>query len=297
MDRILRLCCAISLLSLLSTAQTWNKQTPRLKWEGRPLGAADADNLLAHVCSAGVQITPVGNEKGFQCYSPPPIEEGAKMRTMTFDPSQFSQPKPASGPEQTWFTWLSTVTYGHFLGPSSTDAALSGWGGETHPDFSGGTLLLTKVHGEWQPVWYKHGIITRSCRKIIASTQRDLLLCEEEDGMIGHSYQILYVLDLTRPEKPWDAAVLVADSYVLMCREQQKQSIERIKFEGAAETDATFMTVFARHGRRKLTKSETKACAENRGPIVRDYRIDFILRDTLRPAPWSADVARLFSVR
>ena len=157
-----------------------------------------------------------------------------------------------------------------------------------------------KGRGEWQPVWCKSAIITRFCQKILPGTGRDLLVCEEEDGGMGHSYHILYVLDLTQPKTPWDAALLIADSYLQICREQQEQSIKQITFGSAGATGPTIMTVFARHGRKRLSEQETEACGENRlrsRPAIRDYRIDFILHDTLSPAQWSADSARLFAPR
>ena len=145
--------------------------------------ASEANELLSHVCPTGVESTMAGGEKGFQCYNPPTAERNeTTVPARRFNPSELAPPKRVAGQEQIWFSSVSTVLYGHFLGPSSDDAALSGWGGETHPDSWGGTLLLTKKSGEWVPVWYKHAIITRYCRKIEAPTGRDVLLCEEVDG-------------------------------------------------------------------------------------------------------------------
>jgi hypothetical protein len=281
--------------------QDWNRRTPLLKWERHPLEAAEAKLLLAHVCAAGIESTVIDNERVVQCYHQPRPEgsvTGTSVPARRFNPPEFTVPKPIAGPEQIWFTWV-TVTYGHFLAPSSDDAALSGWAGETHPEFSGGTLLLTKKNGEWQPVWYKHAVITRYCQKFRAATGRDILFCEEEDGGMGHSYHILFKVDFTMPESPWDAAIVTADSYLLMCREQQVQRFDRIAFNDGAQF-VPLITIFARHGRRQLSKREIDECADDRlrsSPILRDYRIDFVLRNSLTPARQSAHAAALFKVR
>jgi hypothetical protein len=283
--------------------QSWDRETPRLKWERQPLSAQEAQQLLAHVCAAGVESTTVGNERAFRCYSPPAQEGSRTGKTVPLrrlNPSELVSSRPAAAQEQISFHWVSTVTYGHFLGPSSEDAALSGWAGETHPSFWGGTLLLTKKNGEWQPVWYKHAIITRHCQKLKARSGRDVLLCEEEDGGNGHSFHILYVLDLTGPKSPWDSAVFIANSYLALCRDQQLQAIERIVFRDAADGTSPFITVFARHGRRKLSEEETEQCADDRLrslPAAREYRIDFVLRDSLIATPRSSAVAALFKGR
>jgi hypothetical protein len=285
----------------VAVGQTWDTITPRLKWERHPLDITEARGLLSSVCTAGVESTTEGGEKAFQCSAPPARQEpgGTTAPARGFNASELVRPNRIERPEQIRFNWVSTVIYGHFLGPSSEDAALAGWGGETHPAFWGGTLLLTKRDGEWQPVWYKHAVITRYCQKAKASTGRDILLCEEEDGGMGHSYHVLYVVDFTTPKLPWDAAVFTADSYLLMCREQQVQSIDRLTFH-PAQGGLPFMTVSARHGRRNLSERETEACAEGRLqslPATRNYRIDFVLRESLLPTPQSAKAAALFTVR
>ena len=51
---------------------------------------------------------------------------------------------------------------------------------------------------------------------------------------MGHSYHFLYTLDLTNPQDPFHPALLVADSYLLMCEDFQKQTIEAIDIEPGA---------------------------------------------------------------
>jgi hypothetical protein len=300
LKRLSLICLAVAASSPIP-AQIWKERTPRLQWEGKSIDAAEANRLLAHVCAGRSKATTVlGDEKGFGCDNPAPSNQGGNTLP-TFRADQLTPPEPPTTvPNQIWFHGVSKVIYGHLLSPSSNDAALSGWGGETHPAFWGGTLLLTSEGGEWRPVWYKSAVITRFCRKIKERTGRDVLLCEEEDGGMGHSYHILYTLDFTRPESPWDAAVFVADSYLSMCRDQQKQSIDQIQFENTDGTSHPFMTVFARHGRKHLSPSETEGCAEGRlpgQPSLREYRIDFLLGKTVSPAPSSVNAAHVFSVR
>jgi hypothetical protein len=282
-------------------AQIWKERSPRLQWEGRAIDAAEASRLLAYVCKGRVKATTVlGDEKGFGCDDAVlPSQGGSKLPGFRVD--QLTPPTPSTtrAPNQIWFHGVSKVIYGHFLSPSSNDAALSGWGGETHPAFWGGTLLLTSQGGEWRPVWYKSAVITRFCRKITGSTGRDLLLCEEEDGGMGHSYHILYVVDFTSPKSPWDSAVFTAYSYLLMCREQQVQSIERLILR-PAELTSPFLTVLARHGRRDLSERETEACAQDQlrsSPATRNYQVDFLLGESLVPTLDTARSAALFSVR
>jgi hypothetical protein len=298
--KCLSLICLAVAVSAPTRAQIWKERTPRLQWNGRFLDATEAKRLLARVCTGQIKATTVLDDQGFGCNTPA-ISTGGENRLPAFRVDQLAPPRPltAKEPSQIWFNGVSKVIYGHFLSPSSDDAALAGWGGETHPAFWGGTLLLTKRNGEWQPVWYLHAIITRYCQKLTASTGRDILLCEEEDGGMGHSYHILYVVDFTSPKSPWDSAVFTADSYLLMCREQQVQSIERLIFRPAERT-SPFLTILARHGRRKLSERETEACAQDRlqsSPATRRFQVDFLLRESLTPTSDTVRSAALFSVR
>lgn len=77
------------------------------------------------------------------------------------------------------------VIFGHFLSSTSEDAAVNCFACETHPALWGGTLLLTKESGEWKPLWYKAGVITRHCRRVTLATGRQILFCEETDGGMG----------------------------------------------------------------------------------------------------------------
>lgn len=280
-------------------AQFWTTRAPRLQWENKTIGESEANGLLANVCQGAIKATTTfGDEKGFGCDSTPTRDQGSKAMP-SFRVDQFTSPKlPTAAPQQISFWGVSKVIYGHFLGASSNEAVVSGYAGESHADYMGGTLLLTSVGGEWKPIWYKSAVITRFCRKITARTGKDLLLCEEEDGGMGHSYHIVYLLDFVSPKPPFGASVFVADSYVDVCREQQVQSIDAITFGDTTQDALSIMTVFARHGRRPLSKQQTAACASGRLrslPTVRNYRLDFRLQDSLVPAVGSARAAVLFS--
>jgi hypothetical protein len=190
------------------------------------------------------------------------------------------------------------VVYGHFLSPTSEDALVSGDAGESRPEGSGGSLLLTKKENEWVPVWYKSAIISRYCRRVQLETGRHILLCENEDGGMGHRYHDLFVLDPLAPADWRDSALLTADSFVDQCHEDQRQSIERIVAPRQLQHGRVGLTVYARSGRQILKGSRRKACIENRPippPAMRSYKLDFVFDGArFQIAPWSTDGATAF---
>lgn len=115
----------------------------------------------------------------------------------------------------------------------------------------------SRKNGKWQPVWYKAGVISRYCRMLAPGFGRDTLLCEFEDGGMGHSYHFLYTLDLTNPQDPVHAALLVADSYLLMCEDFQKRSIEAIDIEPGA-IDILLRGGAVRSSRARKTTARTR---------------------------------------
>jgi hypothetical protein len=115
---------------------------------------------------------------------------------------------------------------------------------------------------------------------------------------MGHSYHILYGLDFTNPKSPYEAALLISDSYLLMCTEQQKQSIESIRFQPPGHPAE--ISVFLRNGRNRLSEEDRRNCADGKPvspPTLRDYRVDFLVREQLEVAPSSLNSIKPFVFR
>jgi hypothetical protein len=119
---------------------------------------------------------------------------------------------------------------GHFQGPHSEDAIVSGWSAESHPYHWGGTLLLSHRDGVWSPIWYKSGLITSFCEKAAQPDGREILLCEFEDGGMGHRYHTLYNVDSRRPS-PETPPLVLADSFSDGCV-TQKQVMDPVLWAG-----------------------------------------------------------------
>jgi len=121
------------------------------------------------------------------------------------------------------------VIYGHFLSPMSEDAIISGFSAEHHPDRGGGSLLLTKRNGQWIPVQYKSGVITRSCQKIPLSTKRKILVCEDEHAGMGFHSHFVYNVD---PGAPGDLREhkLVSTLSVNSSCAKRSQRISSVRF-------------------------------------------------------------------
>jgi len=154
----------------------WRYFSPVLSSQTRTLKNGEADRMLARFCETavhavkGVDLTCTMRRLG-------PAFSGIVDRTF--------HPKG--------------VIFGHFLGPESDDAAVSGSSAESHPDRWGGTLLLSKRGGVWVPVWYRSALIIDSCEKVTLPNRREVLLCEDEDGGMGHALHYLYTVDFEHP--------------------------------------------------------------------------------------------------
>jgi len=192
------------------------------------------------------------------------------------------------------------IIFGHFLSATSDDVAVSGAGAESHPYLWGGTLLLTKKNGEWEPVWYRMGVITRHCRHLPLSTGRQILFCEETDSGMGHGLHFLYSNDFLNARRAWDSAVFVADSYdSLLNGGVQKQNIDRVEFVQASPKETT-VRIFARHGGVKLSPEDQDRLDREGWPTpqVRRYRVDLRLTgDHFIPTRETATAAKLFSIQ
>ena len=95
--------------------------------------------------------------------------------------------------EQTWD--LRTITFGHFLSPTSEDALVSGSGCEPHSNGMSGAYLFTRERSSWRKVWYGAGENASDCKKLTRSDGRDVLICEGQDMHQGVGDSFLYLLD------------------------------------------------------------------------------------------------------
>lgn len=98
------------------------------------------------------------------------------------------------------FDWsLMRVTRGHFLSPTSEDAALWMEGCEAHSMNFGGTILLTRKADRWVKVCYRAGLPTNQCHKLALQGGREILVCMGSYGAQGHVWTALYVENLLHP--------------------------------------------------------------------------------------------------
>ena len=98
------------------------------------------------------------------------------------------------------FKWSPVaVISGHFLSPTSEDAALSMQGCEPHSENFGGTILLTRRAQHWAMLWYKAGVDTTKCHKVQLRDRRDVLVCIGGSRAQGIVVTDLYVGDLLAP--------------------------------------------------------------------------------------------------
>ena len=96
---------------------------------------------------------------------------------------------------------LKGVVYGHFLGPTSDDAAVGFFGCESHASGLGGTLLLSRQNNAWKLVSIRPATIVNDCKKLKTHDGHDVLICFGQDGHQGVIDEYLYLLDF---ERPWD---------------------------------------------------------------------------------------------
>jgi len=185
----------------------WNRVQPRITSQVQTLTPTDATALLTRFCASSVKTV---ERIGLTCTT-------HRLGT-AFTDSVGAEFHPEG------------VIYGHFLSPTSDDAVVSGWSAEHHPDLWGGTLLLTKSNGHWKPLWYRSAVITHSCRKLPMPSGREVLLCEAEDGGMGHVLHYLFSVDLTSPVPFTESVLAVADSYSNPCF-TDKRRVERVEWD------------------------------------------------------------------
>ncbi len=193
------------MLSLAAGRLDWRWATPRIESQVRTLQPAEAQTLLSSFCEDNIKSV---DGIGLTCTTRRSGENFSDIVDDQFHPEG--------------------VIYGHFTGPETDDAAVSGWSAETHPYLWGGTLLLTRRDGKWTPLWYKSAVITRSCRTVTMPSGREVLLCEAEDGGMGHQFHYIFSVDLTRPVDIRKTLLATADSYYSNCtiRQQEIQLVD-----------------------------------------------------------------------
>jgi hypothetical protein len=175
----------------------WRYFRPILSSQTQSLENGEANELLASFCR-----TPIHSVKGVG----PTCPTGKLGKAFDDITDQTFHPKG--------------VIFGHFIGPDSDDAAVSGWSAETHPYLWGGTLLLSKRGNAWVPVWYRSAIIIESCERIALPDRREILLCEDEDSGMGHALHYLYTVDFEHPADVRHTLLATAKSFKEDCVEQ-----------------------------------------------------------------------------
>lgn len=181
----------------LATASEWRYFAPILSNQVRPLSIDEATTVLSNFCEGSVHVV---EKIGPTCSTRKLGDAFAEIVDRMFGPKR--------------------IIFGHFLGPASDDAAISGSGAETHPNLWGGTLLLTKRNGSWVPVWYRSAMITDSCEKELLRDRREILLCEVEDGGMGHYLHYLYTADFKHPADSRRNLIAEAESFEDSCFKQ-----------------------------------------------------------------------------
>ncbi len=216
---------------------------------------------------------------------------------------------PGSDDPSQDFGWdVVAVTFGHFISPESQSAVVSTAGCESHASLGGGSYLLTQRDKNWRMVWYRGGVITERCHKVIGREGRDRLVCVNWDGGQGFQTETIYLEDVARPQELYaehlDRLLQAADS-VNACggaaagMNPLDPNAVRAYFE-RIEFTATGMTVLARRGQRKLTDRELNSCLHDRVPTVatvptQPFRIDLTFDgEKYRIAPASAAAAKQF---
>jgi hypothetical protein len=97
--------------------------------------------LLKVVCEEGVRTVNAKGQHAFGC------GDGSMDEILA------SRHRQRRYPWMPYVLWeVDSVLFGHLLSGTSEDVVIGCSGCEGHPDLWGGTLLLTKKSGEWQPV-------------------------------------------------------------------------------------------------------------------------------------------------
>jgi len=117
----LTLLLAAVILPITAGRIDWRGITPKVKSQVRTLHIADAQALLSSFCKDSVK--PIAGI-GLTCATSRPGPRFSDLVGDRFHPEG--------------------VIFGHFTGPESDDAAVSGWSFESHPELWGGTLYCSR---------------------------------------------------------------------------------------------------------------------------------------------------------
>jgi hypothetical protein len=156
---------------------------------------------------------------------------------------------------QTWD--LRTITFGHFLGPASEDALVSGTGCEPHSNGMSGACLFTKDRSSWRKVWYGAGENANDCKKLPGSDGQDLLVCEGRDMHFGVGDWFLYLLGRSGSKQGEDDTLDIffgLDGSIGGCKQLPDGTavsgvIESVSFSPASALRAVRIMVTARLGK------------------------------------------------
>jgi len=175
---------------------------------------------------------------------------------------------------QTWE--LRTITFGHFLGPASEDALVSGTGCEPHSNGMSGAYLFTRERSSWRKVWYGAGENASDCKKLTGSDGRDFLVCEGQDMHQGVADSFLYLLDAGQdPGKREDNTLDIffgLDDSLGSCTQLPdgtavSGSIKSVSFSPSSEPHAVRISVTARLGKAAIPAKILYDCNQSDGKI------------------------------
>ncbi len=190
---------------------------------------------------------------------------------------------------------LEAVTFGHFLSPTSEDAVLLMTGCEPHMLNFGGTILLTRKSQKWSMLWYRAGVQTARCHKVVRRDRREILVCIGTEGAQGNNSTELYVEDLLNPKPTLmagslgDGGFFAAFDDTANCGEGQgadapdtspviRTQIDKVQFSTNGGTPSVL--VVARFGKKQMTPADVKTCREGQYGVLPSReelsRIDFL---------------------
>jgi hypothetical protein len=149
-------------------------------------------------------------------------------------------------------------------------------------------MLFTRKSNRWVMLWYKSGVETSHCRKLVLPVSREILVCAGRYGGQGTEWTELWVEDLRRPVPNMMAKV---DGFFL------PQNDGSYPCHGRTPCPSTkakiLITVTAVFGRKTLRPEEKPTTP----PPTKTYRIQFYYdAGNYIPTPQSRDAYRLFAI-